>query len=119
MEKIIKISGKDIKLASTAGTLYKYRVNFHRDFLKDLVHLDKKLKEIKHSTCKDQYAEFNALELEVFEQMAWTMAKTADPSCPPIENWLDNFETFGIYEVLPEIMEIASSNFNTGEEKKI
>ena len=47
MEKIIDMDGKQIKFKSTAGTLMRYRNNFGRDFIKDIVILDKKFKNVK------------------------------------------------------------------------
>ncbi len=116
MEKIINISGKKIKLASTAGTLHRYRMQFKRDLTKDILSLENTFKAIKQDN-----ADFTALDLELFENIAWSLARTADSSIPPIEEWLDQFETFDIYRVLPVIMEMLSSNFQTvnNDEKKV
>ena len=46
MEKIIRIDDKDIKFKSTAGTLMRYRNHFGRDFIKDIVALEKKFKTV-------------------------------------------------------------------------
>lgn len=105
MEKIIDIGGKQIKLKSTAGTMMRYRNNFNRDFIKDLIALQGKLKDKTETG-----AEFEVVDLEIFERIAWCMAKTADDNIPPIENWLDEFNTFDIMQVLPQIMELLVSN---------
>ena len=45
--------------------------------------------------------------LEMFENIAYVMAKHADPSIPDTpEEWLDGFNTFSIYQVLPQIIEL-------------
>lgn len=114
MEKIINISGKDIKFKSTAGTLNRYRVQFKSDMIKDLMKVQTKLQGVKNDM--DQ---FNVVDLEIFEQIAWAMAKTADSSIPPIEEWLDDFDTFSIYQILPELSDLMLSNFKgTNEQKK-
>ena len=42
--------------------------------------------------------------LEMFENIAYIMAKHADPSIPDSpEEWLDNFSTFSIYQILPQL----------------
>lgn len=47
------------------------------------------------------------LEIEMFENIAFIMAKHADPSIPDTpEEWLDNFNTFSIYQVLPQLIEL-------------
>ena len=45
MEKVLNIGGKEVKMKSTAGTMMRYRNNFNRDFIKDLVSLQGKLNE--------------------------------------------------------------------------
>lgn len=113
MEKILNIGGKNIKMKSTAGTMMRYRNNFNRDFIKDLVKLQSKLNEkIEKGT------EFEALDLDIFEKIAWCMAKTADDNVPDIEHWLDEFETFDVMQVLPEIMALLVSNMEQINNKK-
>ena len=51
--------------------------------------------------------------------MAYIMALHADKSIPDtIEDWLDQFEMFSIYEVLPEILELWGTNLMTEVESK-
>ena len=46
-------------------------------------------------------------DLEIFENVAYIMAFHADPSIPKtIDEWLEQFEMFSIYEILPEILEL-------------
>ena len=53
-------------------------------------------------------------DLEIFENVAYVMALHADPSIPgDINEWLDQFEMFSIYEILPEILELWGSNLFT------
>ena len=118
MEKVVKVGNVEIKMASTAGTLYRYRCQFKTDFLKDLKRLDDRLKQINKSKEENETAEFNAMDLEVFEQIAWSMAKTADRNIPDIEDWLNSFEMFDIYEALPQIMDLASSTWINKENEK-
>lgn len=113
MEKVLNIGGKDIKLKSTAGTMMRYRNNFNRDFIKDLIKLQEKLKAKAETG-----AEFEALDLDLFEKIAWCMAKTADNNIPDIEHWLDEFETFDIMQVLPQIMELLTANMEQINNKK-
>ena len=48
--------------------------------------------------------------LEMFENIAYVMAKHADPSIPDNpEEWLDEFNTFSIYQVLPKLIELLFS----------
>ena len=113
MEKVLNIGGKEIKMKSTAGTMNRYRNAFNRDFIKDLVKLQQKL-----SQKLDNGTDFEAIDLELFERLAWTMAKTADDEIPDIEHWLDEFETFDIMQALPEIMSLLTANLEQLNAKK-
>ncbi len=44
--------------------------------------------------------------------MAFLMARHAEPAMPEatVEEWLDGFDTFSIYVVLPELMELWRAN---------
>lgn len=108
MEKVLSVGEKQIKFKSTAGTMMRYRNYFHRDFIKDLVHLKEKLKDKKENG-----AEFELVDLEIFERISWCMAKTANPDIPDIEHWLDEFESFDIMLILPEIITLLVDNMAT------
>ena len=57
--------------------------------------------------------------MEIFENVAYIMALHADKSVPgSIEDWLDQFEMFSIYEILPEILELWGDNLATDIESK-
>ncbi len=64
MEKIILVDNKEIKFKSTAGTLMRYRNNFGRDLIKDIIELEKKFKNVKNGM-----AQFEIVELDMFEKI--------------------------------------------------
>lgn len=113
MEKVLTVGNKQIRLKSTAGTMMRYRNYFHRDFIKDLVRLQGKLKERK-----EKGIDFELLDLEIFEKITWCMAKTADSELPDIEHWLDEFDSFDIMYILPEIMGLLVNNMATLDNAK-
>lgn len=114
MEKIINVNGKNIKFKSCGGTLRRYRMAFKSDMIKDLMKLQAKFENKKINS----ETQFEILDLELFEQIAWAMAKTSDDSIPPIENWLDEFETFSIYQILPQLSELLITNFQSIDNEK-
>lgn len=65
MEKIINICGKDVKFKSTGGTLYRYKMQFKTDMIKDLMKVQSKLQGVQ-----DEKEQFNVVDLEIFEQIA-------------------------------------------------
>lgn len=57
--------------------------------------------------------------LEMFENIAYIMAKHADSTIPDNpEEWLDEFSTFSIYQVLPKIIELWGVTVQTDVESK-
>ena len=47
----------------------------------------------------------------MFENIAYLMNKHGDPSQPDdVYEWLDQFDAFNIYEILPEILELWNLN---------
>ena len=53
------------------------------------------------------WGNLDTFSLEMFENIAYVMAKHADPSVPNTpEEWLDGFNTFPIYQILPQIIEL-------------
>ena len=56
----------------------------------------------------------DTFSLELFENIAFVMAKHADPNIPDTpEEWLEEFNTFSIYQVLPQIIELWGLNVET------
>ena len=57
--------------------------------------------------------------LEAFENVAYIMAKQADSTIPANpDDWLDQFEMFDIYNVLPELIELWGLSAEPIEESK-
>ena len=61
----------------------------------------------------------DTFSLELFENIAYIMAKHADASVPDApEEWLDGFGTFSIYQVLPQIIELWGAECPDGRDQK-
>ena len=114
IRKTVQIDGKDVPFAASATIPRLYRVKFKRDIFKDMVKLNSAYKDRAQGN-----SELEIDDLEIFENVAYIMALHADPTIPQtIEEWLDQFEMFSIYEVLPEIVELWGSNLYTDVEAK-
>lgn len=59
-------------------------------------------------------------DLEMFENIAYVMAQHADPKNVPadIMEWLEQFQTFSIYQILPAILELWNLNEETQSKAK-
>lgn len=115
LRKTVKIDGKDVVFQSSASIPRLYRMKFKRDIFKDLSQL-----ESSYKSRTEGVSELEIGDLEIFENVVYCMAYLADPTIPPtIEEWLDQFEMFSIYQVLPEILELWGSNmFSDSKAKK-
>ena len=109
LKREIEICGKTIPFRSSATVPRLYRAKFKRDIFKDLSKLEK---SYKGKT--EDGDEFQIDDLEIFENVAYIMAYHADNSIPAsIDDWLDQFDMFSIYEVLPQILELWGDNLAT------
>ena len=109
IKREIEISGKMVPFRSSATIPRLYRAKFKRDIFKDLTKLEKSYKDKTENG-----EELQIEDLEIFENVAYVMAYHADNSIPAnIEDWLDQFDMFSIYEVLPQILELWGENFVT------
>lgn len=106
LEKTVILNDKAVRFRSSATIPRLYRLKFKRDIFKDVSKLEK--------SYKGDGSTFEIDDLEIFENVAYIMAYHADNTIPPtIEEWLDRFEMFSIYEILPEILELWGSNLQT------
>lgn len=115
MTKTINIDGKDVMFKASAAIPRIYRLKFHRDIYKDLRDLEKAV-----DSSSEEQSSLDLFSLEMFENIAFVMAKHADPTAVPDspEDWLDEFNTFSIYQVLPEIIELWGLNVQSEVESK-
>lgn len=109
MTKTINIDGKEVLFKASAAIPRIYRIRFRRDIYKDLKDLNSAIGDNDPDA-----SSLDSFSLETFENIAYIMAKHADPSIPDNpEDWLDEFNTFSIYQVLPEIIELWGLNVQT------
>lgn len=112
--KNIDIDGKQVAFKASASIPRIYRLKFQRDIYKDLKMLEKSI-----SAENENNSSLDVFSLEMFENIAFVMAKHADPSIPNTpEEWLDEFNTFSIYQVLPQLIELWGLNVQTDVEAK-
>ena len=109
LTKTVTIGDRNVTFKSSAAIPRLYRIKFKRDIFKDLTKLEKSYRD-KAEDDKDLEID----DLEIFENVAYIMALHADPEIPGnINDWLDQFEMFSIYEVLPQILDLWGSNLFT------
>ena len=110
----VEIDGKQVPFKASAAIPRIYRIKFNRDIYKDLRSLEKAVGE-----GDEENSNLDLFSLEMFENIAYVMAKHADPNIPDNpEEWLDEFNTFSIYQVMPSIIELWGLNVQTEVESK-
>ena len=117
MERMLTIDGRQVRFKSSGAFLLRYKQQFGRDAFQDIFKLQKAVRWDKHQK-KNIIANINALDLEVFFNLAWTLAKTADPSIPPPMQWLDSFSTFPLNDIMPELMDLIHLSLGSTAELK-
>lgn len=114
MIKQIEIDGKQVSFKASAAIPRIYRMKFQRDIYKDLKALEKSIGDNR-----EESSNLDMFSLEMFENIAFVMAKHADASIQNTpEEWLDGFNTFSIYQVLPQLIELWGLNVQTDVEAK-
>lgn len=124
MDKVLTISGKEVGLRATALTPRLYRHKIGRDIIQDMSQLQKAFSKAaqisKDATDEErEAAQLSVMDLEIFENVAFIMARQYDQNIPDtVEAWLDEFDTFSIYEIFPVILELWNLNNKTTAKPK-
>jgi hypothetical protein len=115
IKKTITIDGIEVLFKASAALPRLYRAKFRKDIFKDFSALKTSVDE------NDEHESGLGIEsLEVFEAIAWCMAKHADPQGVPDspDEWLEQFNCFSIYEMLPQLFELWGLNTETEIQSK-
>ena len=115
--KTVIVNGKEMRMGASALIPRLYRHKFNRDMISDMNALQKAFKKaaaLADDATEEERneAQLSALNLEIFENLAWIMLKHAgenvglDP-----DDWLESIDgIFSIYEIFPVIMELWNAN---------
>lgn len=110
----VEIDGQEVLFKASAAIPRIYRLKFQRDIYRDLRTLEQCV-----GGSEEGESGLDLFSLEMFENIAFVMAKHADGSIPDTpEEWLDGFNTFSIYQVLPKLIELWGLNVQTDVEAK-
>lgn len=123
METEVVIDGRTVRFRASAAVPRLYRIKFRRDIMQDFQVVKRALDQQKTSQKDLEDGDISTLPLEMldlFEAMAYIMAKHADPEGVPsnVEDWLDQFSTFSIYYIFPVISALWDGNMESLVEAK-
>lgn len=108
MEKTLTIDGREVRFKSTAATPLRYKAQFGKDYFAQIIQLNK-LKNFK----KNNFEALENADFEVFYNIIWVLAKTADKTIPEPMEWMDEFEAFPLGEIIPQIQELILGSLQT------
>jgi hypothetical protein len=123
MEKIITISGKDVGFKAPASLPVRYFNATGRDLFVDLQTLadgtdqvESKAKLGKKKSGEVEFRFNKNWNTMVFYGIAHTMARAFDDEVSPnIEDWIDTFESFPIFEVFAELKPLLNASLQTSK----
>lgn len=101
-----------------------YRFKFGRDLMRDMNQLRKsfeKARKLPDDATEEERvdAQLSVLDLTLFENIAYIMARHADKNVPDtIDEWMEGFSMFSIYQVLPAILELWDGTTRTTSDAK-
>jgi hypothetical protein len=116
MEETIVIDDRQVRFKTNGAIPLRYKAQFGKDYFKEifkmlpLANLEKKKNNL---TPKD----LEHIDFEVFYNIAWVMAKTAEPSIAEPLEWLGEFEEFPIADIFPELQELMLATMRTSKKK--
>ena len=120
MEQTLTIDGKQVRFKSTAATPRRYKVQFGRDFFRDMLKLFPLTKvDLEKSQDDEDTLQIliEALDFDMFYDILWSMAKTANKEIPEPMEWLDEFDEFPLADILkeafPMIQTMLTKNMQT------
>ena len=115
MDKVIRIDDKDVEFRATARTPRLYRIITGRDMIIDMNKLSKSFAKVQKDSENGEETSFTSEDLIIFEDTAYVMARHANPEIAErtADEWLDTFNMFSIYEILPELLVLWGENQRT------
>lgn len=96
MEKVIKVGDVDVRFKATGKTVALAEEKFRIDVLKEITNLQQDVEKGDMGR-----------SMRVFKQLAYVMAKQANPEVPDdYLDWLDQFGMFDLDAALPDIVSL-------------
>lgn len=115
MEKTLTIDGKKILFKTNGALPLRYKAQFGRDFFREILKMAPLAKLQGKAEIEPSDTEF--IDFEIFYNVAWLMAKTADSTIPEPLEWLSSFDEFPITEIFIDLQEMMASTLSSSKKK--
>lgn len=108
MERTVIIDGQEVPLKVNASCQRRYKMQFRRELLHDIYKLKKLEKFLVDGEVVADDEAVAQVDFELFSDLLWLFAKTANKSIPAPLEWEEQFESIPFEDVLPTVMELLT-----------
>lgn len=112
MEKTLTIDGKEVRFRSTGATPLRFKAQFGKDYFVELMKMQS-LQSLQNGDATG----IESIEFDGLYNIVWTLAKTADKTIPEPIEWLDGFDEFPLFDILPELQDLIMKSLQTSKKK--
>ncbi|MBS6486369.1 hypothetical protein [Veillonella sp.] len=110
MEKTLTIDGREVRFKSTAATPLRYKAQFGKDYFSEILKMES-LANVKQGKVSSK--DIQKIDFEIFYNIIWVLAKTADRNIKEPMEWLDGFDEFPLMEIIPELQDLIIASLQT------
>lgn len=101
MEITLTIDEKKVPFKSNGAVAKRYMMQFQRDLLKDILGMGVAEKSFVEMSEGEKIGWMrNNIDFNMFYDIAWVFAKTADNKIPDPLTWLESFDEFPILDII-------------------
>ena len=116
MEQIVLIGEREVRLKATASILLRYKSLTGKDLLKEFI----KMEKIKDELTEDNLISiYEKIDVEFIYNLFYVLAKTADPTLPPMLEFMDSFDCIPFEEVFKKVIELAINSMGMSGKKNV
>lgn len=142
LKKINLDESHSVEVNTSLGWLFAYKNAFGRDILPDLLPILEALvdalsgafeyeeggevdplavlKNVDETTIANAFSTLSSLEVVTIINILWAMCKNADKSIPVVDEWVNQFDSFPLDEIVPELFTlIIDSSISTKNSKSL
>lgn len=118
MEKTLTIDGKSVRFKSNAATPFRYKAQFGSDLFGDIVKLYPLTKIDFDNKDPEEFAKaFRLMDFDMFYNILWVHAKTANKEIPEPIDWLEQFDEFPLMHIFTEIQDLLMKSMQLTKKK--
>lgn len=114
MQKIIEIDGNKVKFVSHGATpiIYK-KITSGRDFFADLFRMSSMTEIMSGKSKKINVDKIESMDFDIFYNIIYCLRYCANKDIPPLEEWLAEFDSFPVIEIIGQLNELLISSIQS------